>query len=215
INIGIIYYPYASNMDEFDPLIYQDDINLVPITKNIDFSQFDAIILPGSKNSGASLDFLNTTGLSQTIKQFQQAGKFILGICGGLQILGETIFDPLLLEGGDKQGLGLINLQTTLQADKSTKQTQVEWLGCTIKGYEIHHGETVSSENAEVFIANDLGWKSGNTYTTYLHGVFENSEFYNWFMRKVGGLENGLQWSEHLEIELDKLAVMFDKHGWL
>ena len=215
INIGIIYYPYASNMDEFDPLIHQDDINLVPITKNTDLRQFDALILPGSKNSGASLDFLNLTGLADAIKQCHQQGKLILGICGGLQILGNTISDPSGLEGGDKSGLALIKLNTTLHDKKSTQQTEVEWLGGVVKGYEIHHGETTTEGNVTSFIGENLGWQSGNVYTTYLHGVFENKVFYNWFMQQVGGLENGLQWSEHLETELDSLAAMFNKHGWL
>ncbi|WP_232772435.1 cobyric acid synthase [Psychromonas sp. Urea-02u-13] len=215
INIGILYYPYASNMDEFDPLIYQDDINLVPITKNISLSHFDALILPGSKNSGASLDFLTTTGLATEINTFHKAGKLILGICGGLQILGEAIFDPLGLEGGHKTGLGLIALQTTLQAEKSTQQTIINWQGGIVTGYEIHHGETVTDSSVTTFMSENLGWQHDNVYTTYLHGVFENKVFYNWFMREVGGLENGLQWSEHLETELDSLAIMFEQHGWL
>lgn len=215
INIAIIYYPYASNMDEFDPLIHQDDINLVPITKDIDLSQFDALILPGSKNSGASLEFLNSTGLAATIKTFKASGRLILGICGGLQILGEQIFDPLNLEGGDKQGLGLIALRTTLQSEKSTQQTEVIWQGSRLKGYEIHHGETTTDNSVDIFMEQNLGWRSANVYSTYLHGVFENKVFYNWFMRQVGGHENGLQWQEHLETELDALAIMFEQHGWL
>jgi len=219
INIAILYYPYASNMDEFDPLIHQDDINLVPISKDGDLSHFDALILPGSKNSGASLAFLNSTGLAESIKTFKQSGKPILGICGGLQILGEQLFDPLNLEGGDKQGLGLIALQTTLQKEKSTQQTEIQWLGETLKGYEIHHGETTTEQQVESFMLDSnnapLGWQSANVYTTYLHGVFENKVFYNWFMSQVGGLENGLQWAEHLETELDNLALMFEQHGWL
>jgi len=219
INIAILYYPYASNMDEFDPLIHQDDINLVPISKDGDLSHFDALILPGSKNSGASLAFLNSTGLAESIKTFKQSGKPILGICGGLQILGEQLFDPLNLEGGDKQGLGLIALQTTLQKEKSTQQTEIQWLGETLKGYEIHHGETTTEQQVESFMLDSnnapLGWQSANVYTTYLHGVFENKVFYNWFMSQVGGLENGLQWAEHLETELDNLALMFEHHGWL
>ncbi|WP_022940838.1 cobyric acid synthase [Psychromonas hadalis] len=213
INIGLLYYPYASNMDEFDALIYQDDINLVPIHKMGDLSHYDALILPGSKNSGASLDFLNSTGLADAIKQFKKTGKLILGICGGLQILGEQVFDPLNLEGGDKQGLGLIAIKTTLQAEKSTQQTEIIWHGEKLKGYEIHHGLTIS--NTDTFMSENLGWKNDNIYTTYLHGVFENRVFYNWFMQKVGGLENGIEWSEHLETELDNLALMFEKHGWL
>jgi adenosylcobyric acid synthase len=215
INIGILYYPYASNMDEFDPLIYQHDINLVPITKNTSLSHFDALILPGTKNSGASIDFLNSTGLAEEIKKFHKLNKLILGICGGLQILGEAIHDPLGLEGGNKQGLGLIALQTTMQAEKSTKQTQIKWQQGVLSGYEIHHGETLTDSLVTPFMKDNLGWQCDNVYTTYLHGVFENKVFYNWFMAKVGGLENGLQWSEHLETELDSLATMFEQHGWL
>jgi adenosylcobyric acid synthase len=215
INIGLLYYPYASNMDEFDPLIYQDDINLVPILKNTDLSCFDALILPGSKNSGASLDFLNKTGLAKEIKAFHQLDKLILGICGGLQILGEAIHDPLDLEGGNKKGLGLIALQTTLQAEKSTKQTQIKWQDGLVKGYEIHHGETLTNNSVIPFIAGNLGWQSGFVYTTYLHGVFENKIFYDWFMEQVGGIKNGVQWSDHLESELDRLSSMFGEHGWL
>ncbi|PKF63872.1 cobyric acid synthase [Psychromonas sp. psych-6C06] len=215
INIGILYYPYASNMDEFDPLIYQDDINLVPITKDIDLSHFDALILPGSKNSGASLQFLKQTGLATSIKQFKASGKLILGICGGLQILGDNIFDPLNLEGGNQSGLGLIALSTTLQAEKSTKQTTIKWQNTDIKGYEIHHGDTTIGKDVTVFMEEHLGWQSANVYTTYLHGAFENKPFYDWFMRQVGGHENGLQWTAHLQTELDKLAQMFEKHGWL
>lgn len=70
INIALIYYPYAANLDEFDPLLYEDDINLVPVHQNMDLTLFDALILPGSKNSGASLTFLNTTGLDKSIQQF-------------------------------------------------------------------------------------------------------------------------------------------------
>lgn len=215
INIGLLYYPYASNMDEFDPLIYQDDINLVPITQHIDLAHFDALILPGSKNSGASLDFLNSTGLAGEIKKFHALDKLILGICGGLQILGDAIQDPFELEGGDKQGLGLIALHTTLLAEKSTKQRQLNWQGGLITGYEIHHGETLTKHSVTSFMSENLGWQCKNVYTTYLHGIFENKVFYNWFMKQVGGLENGLQWSEHLETELDNLAIMFEQHGWL
>lgn len=219
INIAILYYPYASNMDEFDALIHQHDINLVPISKDCDLSHYDALILPGSKNSGASLAFLNSSGLGAAITRFKASGKPILGICGGLQILGEQLFDPLHLEGGDKQGLGLIALHTTLQAEKSTQQTQINWMEDTLMGYEIHHGETTTQGDVAVFMVDSdghsLGWQSDNVYTTYLHGVFDNKVFYNWFMRQVGGHENGVQWSEHMQSELDGLAEMFAQHGWL
>lgn len=215
INVALIYYPYASNLDEFDPLLYQDDVNLVPVHQNMDLTRFDALILPGSKNSGASLTFLTTIGLDKQIQQFKTTGKLILGICGGLQILGNTILDPHHIEEGDKQALALINLQTEICADKSTRQRTINWLGKRIKGYEIHHGKTIADAALSHFIAAHTGWQQANVYTTYLHGLFENEIFYNWFMKKIGGLENGFEWSEHLDNELDKLADMFAQHGWL
>ncbi|HEY5715511.1 MAG TPA: cobyric acid synthase [Psychromonas sp.] len=215
INIALIYYPYASNLDEFDPLIYQDDVNLVPVHQYMDLMAFDALILPGSKNSGASLGFLNETGLDKQIQQFKTSGKLILGICGGLQILGNTISDPFHIEDGDKQGLALIALQTEICADKSTQQTTINWLGNTLKGYEIHHGRTTAAVPLAPFLAPDIGWQQDNVYTSYVHGLFENRSFYNWFMKQIGGFENGLEWAAHVDNELDKLAAMFATHGWL
>ncbi|MGB5443965.1 MAG: cobyric acid synthase [Psychromonas sp.] len=215
INIALIYYPYASNLDEFDPLLYQDDVNLVPVHQNRDLIAFDALILPGSKNSGVSLDFLEKTGLDKKIQQFQRTGKMILGICGGLQILGRTILDPFNIEDGDKQGLALLNLQTEICTVKSTKQTTFNWMGATIKGYEIHHGKTTADAQLASFLAPDIGWQKDNVYSSYVHGLFENKIFYDWFMKQIGGLENGIEWGTHMHNELDKLAEMFAEHGWL
>lgn len=215
INIALIYYPYASNLDEFDPLIYHSDINLVPVHQNEDLSVYDAIILPGSKNSGVSLDFIKEIGLDKRIEDFKTTGKLILGICGGLQILGKQILDPLSIEDGNKQGLGLIDLRTEISADKSTLQTNINWLHGMVNGYQIHHGITASEIHVLPFIQEDLGWEQGNVYTTYLHGLFENKVFYDWFMRQVNGREDGLDWKVHVDHELDKLAEMFSEHGWL
>ncbi|MCG6202196.1 cobyric acid synthase [Psychromonas antarctica] len=215
INIALIYYPYASNLDEFDPLIYQDDINLVPVHQNEDLNDFDALILPGSKNSGVSLEFLRTTGLDSKICQFKKTGKLILGVCGGLQILGKRIIDTHSIEDGDKNGLGLIALQTEIEIDKSTRQRSIKWFDSSLLGYEIHHGKTVVSGSVFPFISKGLGWRQENIYSTYLHGLFENKVFYDWFMRQVGGRENGIEWSAHIDTELDNLAAMFALHGWL
>lgn len=215
INIALIYYPYASNLDEFDPLIYHSNINLVPVHQNEDLNVYDAVILPGSKNSGVSLEHLKEVGLDKRIIAFQTTGKLILGICGGLQILGKEILDPLSIEDGNKKGLSLINLTTSIAPDKSTRQTHVTWLHGNLEGYQIHHGKTEADFQVLPFIQEGLGWEQGNVYTTYLHGLFENKVFYDWFMRQVNGRENGIDWKPHVDKELDKLAEMFSVHGWL
>lgn len=216
INVALIYYPYASNLDEFDALIYQDDVNLVPVHQQQDLSLFDAIILPGSKNSGKSLAFLQTTQLDQRIIAFSQTEKPVLAICGGLQILGSEIKDPLFVEDGDKKGLGIIDLSTRMGISKETQQNIINWQGEVLDTYEIHHGETVAlSDTIETFIADNIGWQQANIYTTYLHGLFDNAVFYNWFMQQLGGQQNGINWKQHVDHELDKLAEMFEQHGWL
>jgi len=216
INVALIYYPYASNLDEFDALTYQNDVHLVPIQGDQDLSVFDAVILPGSKNSGKSLAFLQETGLDNALITFSKTGKPVLGICGGLQILGNKINDPLLLEDGDKKGLDLIALSTTLAHNKATLQTKLDWQGHQIVAYEIHHGEShILNNTVETFISEHVGWQQGNIYTSYLHGLFDNAVFYNWFMKKVGAAENGRNWTAHVNQELDKLADMFEQHGWL
>lgn len=216
INIALIYYPYASNLDEFDALIYQTHINLVPVHQDQDLSMFDAIILPGSKNSGISCEFLQQTGLAKRIIMFSQSGKLVLGICGGLQILGKTIYDPLKIENGNQCGLGVIALTTTLALKKSTQQSCIHWRGEVLKTYQIHHGQSsAESEKVTTFIAPSLGWQQGNIYVSYLHGLFDNAVFYNWFMAQVGAPQKGINWSQHVDNELDKLADMFDGHGWL
>ena len=216
INVALIYYPYASNLDEFDALTYQNDVHLVPIQHDQDLSVFDAVILPGSKNSGKSLAFLQETGLDNALITFSKTGKPVLGICGGLQILGNKINDPLLLEDGDKKGLDLIALSTTLAHNKATLQTKLDWQGHQIVAYEIHHGEShILNNTVETFISEHVGWQQGNIYTSYLHGLFDNAVFYNWFMKKVGAAENGRNWTAHVNQELDKLADMFEQHGWL
>jgi len=203
-------------LDEFDALTYQNDVHLVPIQGDQDLSVFDAVILPGSKNSGKSLAFLQETGLDNALITFSKTGKPVLGICGGLQILGNKINDPLLLEDGDKKGLDLIALSTTLAHTKATLQTKLDWQGHQIVAYEIHHGEShILNNTVETFISEHVGWQQGNIYTSYLHGLFDNAVFYNWFMKKVGAAENGRNWTAHVNQELDKLADMFEQHGWL
>jgi len=216
VNVALIFYPYASNLDEFDALIYQGDVNLVPVHQKQDLSLFDAIILPGSKNSGKSLAFLISTALDQSIIQFKKTGKPVLGICGGLQILGTEIKDPLNIEDGDKQSLGLIELNTSLVASKETTQKTVQWESGELNVYEIHHGiSNTLSPAVTSFISSGIGWQQDNVYTCYFHGLFDNAVFFNWFMEKLNAPQNGINWKYHVDKELDKLALMFEKHGWL
>ena len=87
INIALVLYPYASHLDEFDALINQPGINVVPVRGLVSLKDFQAIILPGSKNVGASLDYLREKGFDSKISEAAECGILIFGVCGGMQLL--------------------------------------------------------------------------------------------------------------------------------
>lgn len=119
INVALIAYPYASNFGEFDPLIQEKGVNVAPL------KEFDAIILPGSKNTAQSLRHLRASGFAEEIAHAAARGTPILGVCGGMQMLGREILDPDSLEGGDIDGLGLVDVTTTLKPYKITRRAHV------------------------------------------------------------------------------------------
>lgn len=223
INIALIAYPYAANMDEFDNLIHQDNVSVVPLREGQSLAEFDAIILPGSKNTAASLLHLRESGLANEISKAAQRGQPILGICGGMQLLGEQILDPHHIEGGDEQGLGLLPIVTAHAQTKTTKQRDIDWQGFKLSGYEIHHGKTsICNHNDETktarcksFIEADLGWQQGNVYGCYLHGLFDNKGFINQFLGNLGWVGEADDHALSLDAELNRVGDMFEKLNWL
>jgi adenosylcobyric acid synthase len=156
VSIALVVYPYASNLDEFDPLINEKHVNVVPVRDLAQLNSYDAILLPGSKNSSASLRYLRETGLAAEISHAAQRGILIVGICGGMQILGQQILDPHHLESGDCTGLGLLDLTTTLVEEKVTRQREMMWNGKVLSGYEIHHGKTQASKTLQTYLPDGL-----------------------------------------------------------
>ncbi|MGC3833171.1 cobyric acid synthase [Moritella viscosa] len=220
INIALVAYPYAANMDEFDNLIHQDNVSVVPLRDGQSLADFDAIILPGSKNTAASLLHLRESGLANEIYKAAQRGQPILGICGGMQLLGEQILDPHHIEGGDEQGLGLLPIITAHAQTKTTRQRDIDWQGFKLSGYEIHHGKTTISEVSQTarcrsFIETNLGWQKGNIYGCYLHGLFDNKGFINQFLANLGWVGEANDHAVSLDAELNRVGDMFEKLNWL
>ncbi len=124
VNIALIVYPYASNLDEFDPLISEPGVTLVPIRDFARLEGYAAVILPGTKNTGQSLRSLRETGLDAEVVRAATRGTAVVGVCGGMQLLGHRIRDPHGLEGAEIQGLGLLDITTTLVPEKATRQRE-------------------------------------------------------------------------------------------
>ncbi len=215
INIALLLYPYASNLDEFDPLLYAPGVNVVPIRIFARLDDFQAVILPGSKNTVASLRHLRQTGLADEVARVAATGKLIFGICGGMQLLGRQIRDPHGLESGDSAGLGLLDLTTTLEPYKITRQSETQWLaGEIVRGYEIHHGQTQAGPQAQAHLAGELGWQQANVYGVYLHGLLENTAYRQWFLDQLGWRGVAEDRAARLDAEIERAATLITSSKW-
>ncbi len=159
--IAVIAYPRISNLDEFQPLKNVRGVRLVWARSPADCAAADWIILPGSKATAADLGWLRQQGLDRAIQSHARRGQPVLGICGGLQMLGQSLQDPHGVDG-TACGLGLLPLHTVFAREKTVRRSTVELGDCTnawqrlsrqrFDAYEIHHGQTLA-DNAAVTIA--------------------------------------------------------------
>jgi len=137
-------------------------------------------------------------------------------VCGGMQLLGRHIFDPTQIESGDIDGLGLLDLTTTLSPDKTTRQRQVNWAGGgLVQGYEIHHGQTQPGPLAHIHLAEHLGWQQDNVYGVYLHGLMENTAYRQRFLAGLGWQGRAEDWHAILDSQIEKVATLVETSGWL
>jgi adenosylcobyric acid synthase len=194
--IAVIAYPRISNLDEFQPLKNIPGVRLQWVRSPAELAGLnpsrDWLILPGSKHTSGDLAWLRTQGLDAAVTAFAGQGGAVLGICGGLQMLGEALVDPHGIDG-NAPGLGLLPLVTVFEADKTVRHTQATFCavhgpwaalaGVSVRGYEIHHGQTrqhaglaQAGEVAQPAMPGGLAWQSpaGNVLGLYLHGLFED-----------------------------------------
>jgi adenosylcobyric acid synthase len=215
-NVALFAYPYASNLDEFDPLVFEDGVTVVPLRDRTDLSDFQAVILPGTKNTAESLRHLRRTGLADEVMRAAAAGVPVLGVCGGMQMLGRSIADPHGIEGdGEVPGLGLLDVTTTLGIDKTTRQRRVDWDGGEpLQGYEIHHGVTEAGPGVRATLPDGLGWRQGTVDGVYLHGLFENTTYRQAFLDRLGWAGRCGDWRAGLDAEISRVAALVGATGW-
>jgi len=193
--VAVIAYPRISNLDEFQPLKNMPGVRLKWVRSPSGLAGLaatDWVILPGSKATSADLDWLRAQGLDRAVAAHAGRGGPVLGICGGLQMLGEALIDAHGIDGNGP-GLGLLPLVTVFEADKTVRQRQAAfdavggpWAalsGVAAAGYEIHHGQTAqhpamaaAGHLARPVLPDGLGWQNGagNVLGVYLHGLFED-----------------------------------------
>lgn len=180
--------PRISNHTDFDALRFHPEVDLQFIGPDHAIPSADLIILPGSKNTRADLDFLRAQGWREVLDKHLRYGGKVIGICGGYQMLGQVISDPHGVEGvaGDSEGLGLLDITTELTQEKRLQQvsgTCAFGIDTTaqVEGYEIHMGLTyASSDTLPAFLINgeEEGTRSPDEQIlgTYLHGLFDHPD---------------------------------------
>jgi adenosylcobyric acid synthase len=186
--VAVIAYPRISNLDEFQPLKNVPGLRLVWARSPAELVGADWIVLPGSKHTSSDLAWLRAQGLDGAIAVHAQQGRAVLGVCGGLQMLGEALVDPHGIDGNGP-GLGLLPLVTAFDKDKTVRRTHTRfgelvgrWAALSdvpVQGYEIHHGQTAqhpAMATARAVMPDRLAWQNpqGNVLGVYLHGLFED-----------------------------------------
>ncbi len=192
LDVAVVMFRHVSNYTDFAPLAAEPDVRLRPIRRAEEWGDPDVVMLPGSKSVVADLEDLRRSGLADKILAHAEAGRWLFGICGGLQIMGRTVLDPNGVESSapEVSGLGLMDLRSTFAADKTlVRVDRAETpLGPPSAGYEIHHGVTEHGPSARpLFLRTGPAWTtesericgyvSGRRWATYLHGVFDDDAF--------------------------------------
>ena len=210
-SVAVIRYPTASNLDEFKQL--EDVAQLRWATTPDELEGADLVVLPGSKHVAADLAWLGRTGFGKAVRQRADSGGPVLGICGGLQMLGERIDDPAGVDGSGA-GLALLPLSTVFADTKQTERTTTRFralpapwtaLGeVTLSGYQIRHGRTTTTAAVAEALPDGLGFVEGPVLGIYVHGLFDQPHVLEALF--------GLRPRRSLDQAFDELADAVEEH---
>ncbi|MBO8174583.1 MAG: cobyric acid synthase [Thermococcus sp.] len=215
LHIQIVKLPHISNFTDFEPLHWANGVDYVTKAEEI---KGDLIIIPGSKNTVEDLLWMRENGIEDAIIQAHKEGAFVIGICGGFQMLGEKIIDNIESKRGEVKGIGLLKAKTVFAETKRTNHLKAEILwepvrGLNVEGYEIRMGRSISEKPFSIIheingarTFEPEGAVGERAFGTYLHGIFHNFEFTEQFLNMLR-LERDLEpitvqkWSIEEEIE--------------
>jgi adenosylcobyric acid synthase len=193
LEIGVIHLPHVSNATDFQPLAAEIDVAVRYIESERQFGHPDLVIIPGTKSTVADFEWMRREGLADRVAEHQRAGGWLIGICGGYQILGERILDPSGVESNRRAqpGMGLLPVVTTFEARKRLVRVEgrslLPGIDAPVRGYEIHQGRTTTGDLPPAFrltrqfdeaVDQVDGSADGLAcFGTYLHGLFDHGAF--------------------------------------
>ncbi len=224
LHIQVIKLPHISNFTDFEPLHWANGVDYVTKPEEI---TGDIIIIPGSKNTVEDLLWMRENGVESAILEAHREGSFIVGICGGFQMLGEEIMDEVESKRGKVRGMGLLKAKTTFTRSKRSNHLKARLLwvpvkGMAVEGYEIRMGRSVSDKPFSIITSvnggktfEPEGAVGKRVFGTYLHGIFHNFAFTERFLNLIRA-EKGLEpvsvegWS--IEEEIERFARLVEKN---
>ena len=232
IDVAVIRFPRISNFTDMQALGMEQDVSVRYVTKPSDLGEPDVILLPGTKNTIQDLLWLRENGLEAKITRLAKKGTIMFGICGGYQMLGGALKDPMQTESalGSVRGMGLLPVTTVFEEEKQLENrtyhigmpegTFASLSGKKVAGYEIHMGRTEAADNdgaLKPFVIGPdgevLGYTAGTVAGSYIHGIFDEVVFRETFIDllyarkgKTRGESEHLSIHEYREQQFDKLA---------
>ncbi|MFD1424598.1 cobyric acid synthase [Laceyella tengchongensis] len=225
LDVAIVRLPYISNFTDFAPLSRQSACAVRYVQTVDQLGAPDVIILPGTKNTIHDLQWLKANGWMEAIQQAYERGAFVVGICGGYQMLGSVLRDEGQIEGagGVESGLGLLAVETDFVPVKETRQQTgrllAEWADqVEVSGYEIHLGRTTRGNGVMPLLRWVDGREDGaisadgRVMGTYLHGLFDNERFVQKWLQFIGEAK-GLTLAS--DPAVDRQQVYADLAEWL
>jgi adenosylcobyric acid synthase len=206
VNVAVVLLRHISNYTDFDTLERDPRVNLFYTNNTSDIQQADIIILPGTKATLDDLMELRRNGCAQAILRAHRKGKMVVGICGGYQMMGQTVEDPDGIEGSimSLPGLGLLPIHTTMTPEKTTRQVTFMFEGQACQGYEIHQG---ISDTAEAILQTD------HCIGTYIHGFLDNTPVIEHLLKdKAVSIHSEQSLADFKDEQYNKLADHVRKH---
>jgi adenosylcobyric acid synthase len=218
LRVHVVALPRMSNHTDVDALAVEPGVVVRFVTGPAELADADLVVLPGTRSTVADLAWLRDRGLDVALERHAAAGRAVLGICGGYQMLGTAIDDPVESKAGTARGLGLLPVRTYFGPDKVlARPSRALPDGSVVEGYEIHHG-VVTRDGGEPFVA-DEGCRDGTVAGTVWHGLLENDAFRRSYLSEVARtcgrrfvVGPGTSFAALREAQLDRLADLVADH---
>lgn len=217
LRVAVVRMPRISNFTDVDALGLEPGVDVVFVSQPRDLAGADLVVLPGTRATIEDLAWLRSRGLDRAVRDHAAAGRHVLGICGGFQMLGRRVLDPEGVESGEPaevDGLGLLDVVTRFDREKVLRLPRGTALGAAASGYEIHHGRIERGGDEELL----GGARRGTVMGTMWHGSLESDGFRRAVLALVAeqaGVElpaSDVVFADQREARLDRLGDLVEEH---